>query len=178
MVKVSTRPHKTATPVSEAVTAVTEPPIPPHTVMATAPRGSDENESLRALLDQSTIIVKLLITNFDGDGAFESPSEAPGLPGMVQCVVTLLTAAECRANNLLLSVVTRDAIHQAAALAIHLAALSKEELEEGKRGFNFGDAFVATCYCTLKQLTDRAIDELTSEAGGMRVAVAPHHLWQ
>ncbi|HWT21673.1 MAG TPA: hypothetical protein VN280_22450 [Variovorax sp.] len=128
--------------------------------MATVQGGNAEHDSVFELLTQSKTIAELLNFNFSGDANFERPSEAPGLAGMVQCVVTLLTAAEAAAKGLALPAATRNAIHEAAALAIHLAAASKETLLEGTRCFNYGDAFVGMCYSTLKSLADRAIDEL------------------
>lgn len=161
MNEVSTYPQRAATtPVAEAVTAATEPPIPPHAIVASAHGGTAEHNSVFVLLTQSKTIAELLNFNFSGDANFERPSEAPGLAGMVQCVVTLLTAAEAAAKSLALTAATRSAIHEAAALAIHLAAASKETLLEGVRCFNYGDAFVGMCYSTLGNLADRAIDEL------------------
>lgn len=157
MVEVSTHPQRVATPAPEAALLS---PSPPHTIVTTAHRWGGDHEALRDLLDQSKTIAELLLTNFNGNGAFEQSSEAPGLSGMAQCAATLLNAAEVRANSLVLVAATQAAIHQAAALATHLAAISQEEIAEGKRGFNVGDAFVGRCYWTLKKLTDRAIDEL------------------
>ena len=159
MVKVSTRPHKPATPVAVTVTAVAKPPISP-SVIASAHGRSDEHNSLFELLNQSKTIAELLHFNFSGHGSFDRPSEAPGLAGIVQCVVTLLTAAEAAAKSLTLPAATRNAIHEAAALAIHLAAASKGTLLKDTRCFSYGDAFVGMCYSTLRNLADRAIDEL------------------
>lgn len=173
MGNVSTRPRKTATVVAEAVTAVTEP-FPAHSTpsRATAELEASElgsptrtstahaKEALIELLQQAETIASLLAHNFGGDGSFDEPCEAPGLVGMVQCVASLLIAANELAVDLMLTDAAQNAILQARHLAEHLEAQSQEDLYNETRGFRLGDRFISMCYWTVEKLAKRAHEVL------------------
>ncbi|MGJ7533903.1 MULTISPECIES: hypothetical protein [unclassified Variovorax] len=169
MSKVSTHQPKTATPVTKTVTAVatagtavagttTAPTTEP--TAATAVTSVQENTALLDLLDQAETIASLLAHNFGGDGSFDEPGEAPGLVGMVQCVASLLVAANEVAVGFALTDAAQDAILQARSLAEHLEAQSQEDLYNGKRGFRLGDRFISMCYWTVEKLAKSAHEVL------------------
>jgi hypothetical protein len=155
MNKSSTRPHDVATSVN------LPPPRPPSSPYL-ALTAEDDYECVVDLLRQAEIIADLLSHNFGGDGSFEEPSAAPGIAGMVQCVASLLTAANVRAAMLGIADGARTVIQHASALAEHLDAQSREELSNGKRGFRLGDRYISMCYGTVEKLTKCAVGELTN----------------
>jgi len=99
-----------------------------------------------------------------GDGSFDEPSDAPGLAGMVDCVTSLLTAANARAAGLGATETAQKAILHASSIAEHLSASSRDELYGGQRGFRLGDRFLSMCYWTVGQHAQRAIDDLITGA--------------
>jgi hypothetical protein len=160
-----------ATPVANAVTAVTAPSTtdsgssaePALTASATGSPSASTKRSkvaLIELLQQAETIACLLAHNFGGDGSFEEPSEAPGLVGMVQCVASLLIAANELAIDLVLTDAAQKAILQARHLAEHLEAQSQEDLYNETRGFRLGDQFISMCYWTVEKLAKSAHEVL------------------
>lgn len=108
------------------------------------------------------MISGLLSLNFGGDGSFDDPSDAPGIAGMVQCVASLLAAANVHAVRAGATDGARTVIQHANSLAGHLDAQSRDELFNGKRGFRLGDHYISMCYWTVEKLTKCALGALTN----------------